>query len=193
MKDEFANRLDADHVIQQLPPVGGPEHAARNLIEAVEAWTPSDKGGLVMLGPTGSGKTTAACHLVRTLLGRYEWATSTAFMIASDLADSEELVEKAKRVRMLIIDDLGKEHDRKKRIFRVLDHRHTRYPTVITCGIKPSDLDQHYDGATIRRMFEFRGQKVARVSSFAQTVEKTEPLPVGHTRNPVSFHESAER
>lgn len=161
----FAGRKDAAHVLAQLPPVAGPERAHQRFVDAVERWHPKN-GGLALLGPTGSGKTTAAVYLVHRFLAAFEVGTSTMFVIASDLADSPELVERAKMVRLLVLDDLGKEKDPHSRIFRVLDHRHTRLPTVVTMGIDPEDLDNHYDGATIRRIFEFRGQKIQRVSTF---------------------------
>lgn len=173
----FADRDDAAHVLAQLPPVGGPEKADVRFAHAVERWSPRrGAGGLVLLGPTGTGKTTAAVHLVRLFLARFEVGTSTLFALASDLAESRELAERAKLVRLLVLDDLGKEKDPSNRIFQVLDHRHTRNPTVITTGIKPEDLDAHYDGATIRRMFEFRGHEVARVSAFRSTQQSPRPV-----------------
>lgn len=193
MTEPFANRTDADHVIAQLPPVGGPENADQRFVRACDGWGPKDaqgraQGGLVMLGPTGSGKTTAAVHLVRCFLARYEVATSTMFTLASDLADGGDAeLDRAKRVRLLVIDDLGKEHDPRNRIFRVLDHRHTRLPTIITSGIRPEDLDERFGGATVRRMFEFRGRPVARVSLFQRP---TKPKKVN---NPVHFQEATER
>ena len=169
----FASRTDAEHVFAQLPPVGGPEKSAPAFIRAVTSWTPrSATGGLVLLGPTGTGKTTAAVHLVKLALARWEIATSTLFALASDLAEDRDLAERAKRVRFLVLDDLGKEKDQFNRIFQVLDHRHTRNPTFITCGINPGDLTSHYDGAMLRRVFEFRGAKVQSVSTF-----KTQSLP----------------
>ncbi|HSC89387.1 MAG TPA: ATP-binding protein, partial [Polyangiaceae bacterium] len=91
------------------------------------------------------------------------------FCLASDLAADRDgiLTDRAKRVALLVLDDLGKEEDPKRRIFAVLDHRHTRRPTVITSGLKLDDLDRHYsDGAMSRRIVEFRGQMVSFVSAF---------------------------
>ena len=167
----YADRTDASHVLSQLPPLGGPECADSRLIEAVEAWQPRDDqgpcGGLVLLGPTGVGKTTAAVHLVRRCLARYEAATSTMFALAADLADGTDVdIERAKRVRLLVLDDLGREYDPRNRLFRVLDHRCSYRPTVITSGVRPEELDERFGGAMVRRMFDFRGRKVARVSVF---------------------------
>lgn len=192
----FANRDDADHVLAQLPPLGGPENADPRLVAGVEAWEPKDaatgllSGGMVLLGPTGSGKSTAAVHLVRRWLARYEVATSTFFTLASDLADGDDgALDRAKRVRLLVIDDLGKEIDPKNRIFRVLDHRHTRAPTIITTGIRPEGLDERFGGATVRRMFEFQGRRVASVNLF----KVDRPRIVANAPNSTPFSERGER
>jgi DNA replication protein DnaC len=87
-------------------------------------------------------------------------------MLASDLAENDLLLETAKRVKLLVLDDIGKEHDPKSRIFRALDYRHTRVPTVITTGLNQDDLVNHYDSATLRRMAEFRGKQIPRISVF---------------------------
>lgn len=168
----FADRTDAHHVLAQLPPVGGPERSHPLFVRAVENWRPRAKdrtelGGLILVGPTGTGKTTALVHLAHLLLAKDEAATSMLFVIASDLVEDQALVERAKRVKYLLLDDTGKESDPKNRLFSVLDHRHTRSPTFVSTGLSLSDLEQHYDGATVRRLFEFRGNKVQVFSSFA--------------------------
>lgn len=164
----FSNRQDADHVLRTLPQLGGPESADPRFIAAVEAWDPdAGQGGLVFMGPTGCGKTTAAVYLVRRHLALRENATSTAFMIARDLANDPELQERARRVRLLVLDDLGKEHDPRNVIFGVLDYRHTRFPTVVTTGLRADDLDRNQDGALTRRIAEFQGKRVQMVSVFA--------------------------
>lgn len=166
----FAGRTDAHHVLSQLPELpelGGPEHSDARFIRAVEAWSPSG-GGLVLLGPTGCGKTTAAVHLVRRLLATREDATSTAFVLARDLVSDPALVDRARRVRYLVLDDLGREHDPRGVLFGVLDHRHTRYPTIVTSGIRAEDLQDYYKGAFVRRLAEYRGRPVRMVSIFAE-------------------------
>lgn len=168
---KYSNRTDAHHVLAQLPPVAGPEKAHPLFVKAVEAWRPRNRdgdelGGLALLGPTGTGKTTALVHLAHRLLARDLAATSMLFVIASELVDDPALVAAAKRVRYLLLDDVGKEHDPRSRLFAVLDHRHTRLPTFTSSGLSLADLESHYDGATARRLFEFRGAKVHAISAF---------------------------
>jgi DNA replication protein DnaC len=170
----FANRLDADHVTRPLPDLGGPDKALPVFIEAVEFWAP-DKGGLILSGPTGSGKTTAVLHLIRRHLATREDATSTAFMLAADLVDDPSLIDKAKRVRLLVLDDVGKEHDPKNVLFRVLDYRFTRVPTIVTTGLSVDDLNRSYDGAFVRRLGEFKGSKSRIVTTFPPA--KVRPRP----------------
>jgi len=120
------------------------------------------------MGPTGCGKTTAAVHLVRRLLATREDATSTAVLLARDIVADAQLAERARRVRFLVVDDIGKEYDPKNVLFSVLDYRHTRLPTIVTSGLKAEDLQSHFTGAFVRRMGEFRGARVRVVSLFKQ-------------------------
>lgn len=186
-RSQFAGRTDAGHVLSQLPDLGGPDKARPEFMAAVDAWTPA-QGGLVLCGPTGSGKSTAARLLVLRLLDEREDATSTMWVLARDLATSPELAERARRVRLLVLDDLGQEsdhectckrcNDAKAALFAVLDHRHTRFPTIVTTGIRKEELGPHpdergvmmlqgrYSGALARRLGEFRGRAVQVVDVF---------------------------
>lgn len=179
----FASRSDGHHVLAQLPPVGGPEKAHPLFVSGVEGWRPRrdgvDNGGIVLLGPTGTGKTTALVHLARFLLAKLEVATSSMFVLASELAENRDQAERAKNVRFLFLDDVGKERDPHNRLFQVLDYRHTRYPTFISTGLNFADLDSHYDGATVRRIFEFRGARVKHVSTFVATAKILKVRPPG--------------
>lgn len=171
IEGKFKDRQDHHHALAQLPPVGGPELASPAFLRAAGKWRPGG-GGIVFMGPTGAGKTTAMVYLARVLLARLENATSMVFAIASDLAEDRELAERAKRVKYLFLDDVGRESDPKNRIFQVLDHRHTRAPTFISTGLKPVDIDQHYDGATVRRIFEFQGKRVTVSSAFSSVLPR---------------------
>jgi hypothetical protein len=90
-----------------------PEHCDRAAIERVQKWTASDRKGLVLLGPSGIGKTLSLWAKARDLersgvkpvfLSAVEFARKLA-VAARDLDKADWLM----RAPVLIIDDLGKE------------------------------------------------------------------------------------
>ena len=90
-----------------------PEQCDRTAIERVQKWTASERKGLVLLGPSGIGKTLSLWAKARDLeragmtpvfLSAVEFARKLA-VAARDLDKAEWLM----RAPILIIDDLGKE------------------------------------------------------------------------------------
>lgn len=123
----------------------------------------------MLMGPTGVGKSTAALHaLLRTVAAR-PWGHAARWMLAADMCEDEGLVARAKAAPLLVLDDVGKDIASGKlesRLFRVLDYRYLRYPTIITTGLTRLALKESFNGATLRRMTEFRGLKLKPISVF---------------------------
>lgn len=164
------------HVLSQLPErllEGGEVHSAR-ILAAVDGWR-WGHGSLVLLGPTGIGKTTAAVALVSRLVSeasalpsghrRARAAHSVLFTSAQRLANARResglgigrpsLVERACRVRLLVIDDLGAEPPGDVEIGAILDERYgSQRPVVVTAGLTKGDLATRYSAAFLRRVRE---------------------------------------
>lgn len=125
-----------------------PEHCDRKAIDRVQAWTASDTRGLVLLGPSGAGKTLSLWAKARELersgvkpvfLSAVEFARKLA-VAARDLDKAEWLM----KARVLIVDDLGKEKLSAAvapLIWEVLDARNNhRLPTLISTRFRGNDF-----------------------------------------------------
>lgn len=141
------------------------------ILRAVTGWRWGD-GNLVLLGATGSGKTSGAAHLVRRLCfeaaarGGDEFERAQLIRWQSCRALSEvaretrlgtgipEDVLRCQNARLLVLNDLG-QHDDTVTLERILDERYERgWPTVTTTGLAPTQLDSVFGDALARRIFE---------------------------------------
>lgn len=165
-------------VLEQLP--AGMHRATRKelegriearLLRAVLGWH-WGAGNLVLMGATGSGKTSAAAHLVRRLCfegaveGRkpFELATMIRWQSCRDLSEvgretrlgtgTPEEIRRCQYARLLVLNDLGTNDDRTT-LERVLDARYERgWPTITTTGLGVEQLQQLFGDALSRRIFE---------------------------------------
>jgi hypothetical protein len=138
------------------------------LRSAIARWQPP--ANLLLLGPTGTGKTTAAAHLILTMLGRWLDADCTGELVDVHWIQSTRL-ERARREHglgqgeslplvtardcgLLVIDDLGQEPSRGETcIWDVIDRRYSDcLPTIITSGLTRGDLASRYGAAFVRRL-----------------------------------------
>lgn len=138
---------------------------ARQLRQVAETWQPAD-GGLLVLGPTGSGKTATVLRALRRLVGaaatwhdpvlRARWTSASSIALArrhAGLGAGEAAeIRGAVEAPMLVIDELGPEpldpalHD-------VLDARYTlQRVTLATSGMSLAELRDRYGAARIRRI-----------------------------------------
>jgi hypothetical protein len=147
-----------------------------DFLRAVSGWT-WGCGNLLLLGPTGSGRSTACAWLFRRLLAAgvseggeaWERARFMAWFHAGDLDDArrEHALGKgeapelgqAGRARLLVLDDAGWDRD-PLACSSVLKERYERgLPTIITSGKTEQELVAHYGAAVVRRMTETGGNR----------------------------------
>lgn len=131
-------------------PVGAHQRAARpEFVRAVDTWQPGQP--LVLLGPTGSGKTAAAAQLVARLCrdakGRggdaLVLARSTLWVRADELTaaggaerdtSATKLLLRAQQCRLLVLDDLATSS---KTLLRILQFRYdAKRASVVTSGVR---------------------------------------------------------
>lgn len=154
--------------------VGWRSKCNKKLIATVRTWHP-DNGGLLLLGPTGCGKTSALVARLHELHDdaradaekrgrdarrpvRFAWCTESDLVAARRghrLGDGEApLVRRAMEAPVLIVDEVGPVRDVNV-LFEVLDRRYARgLVTVATSGKTPAQLVASHGDACLRRMVE---------------------------------------
>ncbi len=150
-------------------------------IAAVRRWEPLGNAGLVVCGPTGSGKSSSIVARVRnklaelaTTLGRggdlprlpsVRWTTEEALMRSAYRWDNDDeavaWTRAQARPRVFIIDEVGfaggdrAPTGRTPALMAVVNARYDAgAATTITTGLKPEDLVARYGAAVWRRLVE---------------------------------------
>jgi DNA replication protein DnaC len=123
--------------------------------------------GLYFWGPLGSGKTHAATvvvnelidrHLVETLFLNFPEAVARFRQAIGDPdnSDADTLLERMKRVELLVLDDLGIEKPSAwvtDLLYGVVDERwRERRPMLVTSVLSPAGLALHYSPQIASRM-----------------------------------------
>ena len=149
-------------------------------LRAAQGWR-WGSGNLVLMGATGTGKTSAAAHLVRRLCHEAAVHGGAAYELAeiirwqscralSGLANetkrgtgTPEAVTRCQYARLLVLNDLGA-GDERETLERILDERYERgWPTITTTGLGRVQLEQAFGDALSRRIFECKGNPGAFV------------------------------
>lgn len=150
-----------------------------DLARAVRAW--DGRRSLLLLGPSGEGKSTAAAWALRALVARgveaggepWRRARGVCWAAAADLARARAehrlgagdapLVGRASAASVLLIDDLGQEGD-PGAIRDVLAARYDAgLVTMVTSNLRQAALDEHLGAAALRKLMEARGARAVVV------------------------------
>lgn len=180
--DDIGERRRAlQPVVEALPPNGRRPRAElvakmpEKLLAALDGWG-WESGNLLILGPSGAGKTTGAAYLVRRLCARASTLGGSEFGKAQlirwqscrDLSQlvrehplgqgMPDAVQRCQNARLLILDDVGAADD-KGALERILNTRYERsWPTVTTSGLSSRELVTTFGEALVRRMLQRGGQ-----------------------------------
>lgn len=141
------------------------------VIAAMGRWTRA-KGNLVVVGPTGCGKTSAAVARIRAILSRalqgadrasFEFAAGIRFTTASEIAIARKRwplgdgeapeVEDAITATLLVLDELGYESQGDTAVPEIIDARYRKGKlTIATSGQTRDGLVARYGDATVRKL-----------------------------------------
>lgn len=108
-------------------------------------------GGLYMTGPKGTGKTTAACRILKAYVRKHQnggWVSARFLSVPDWLASmrgvwgdrEEEAFQSASRCKLLVLDDIGKGKPTEwamERLFRLVDDRYN--------GVRATIFTSQYD------------------------------------------------
>jgi DNA replication protein DnaC len=143
----------------KLPDAVSQERFA-HVYQTAKAFADNPRGWLVLLGPSGAGKTHLACAIANH---RLKLGEPVFYIAAADLLDHlrasfgptsdityDELFEQVKSVPLLVLDDLTLGSTgawAKEKLEQLLHHRfNTRLPTVITTDIPVEKMDERLRG-----------------------------------------------
>lgn len=145
--------------------------AARAAIILASGGTVEGKKGLLLAGPTGTGKTTLAYLIFRERTKQGEacvWTNYTTLIKRVQATyrdgyegpDGDEIIEMAGKSPFLVIDDLGTQSlakqastDRIEIVYRLIDARYVaRRPTVITTNLSIEQLYSQFDDRVASRV-----------------------------------------
>lgn len=117
------------------------------LFDEVDAWLRGELPWLVMLGPSGVGKSCAGGYALHRQVragkrARWQKASTLVREIGSAFdSDAAQRLEMVKHVECLVLDDLGAEHRNEftaSLLFEVLQHRHEEsLRTIVTTNLNP--------------------------------------------------------
>ena len=164
----------------------GPLKIDAAAVDQARAYATAPDGWLVLLGPTGSGKTHLAAAIAN---GRIAAGEPVFFVTAADLLDHlrstyapdsdlayDEMFEQVRAVPLLVLDDLGDESATpwaKEKLAQLLGHRYNeRLPTVITTPGPVSKLDERIAG----RLDDSAVSRVVRLGGRAASGDPVEVL-----------------
>lgn len=148
LEEEWSQMWDS------LEAAGGHVAHLEETVEICRQYAAAPAGWLVLVGPTGTGKTHLAAAIVHARLEALEPATIISFPrllsflkrgFNNDARDFDERFDKVLQYPLLCLDDIGAENETgwaAEKLFEIVDYRHNAdLPTVVTTNVPLSLLD----------------------------------------------------
>lgn len=115
----------------------------------IDAFTEETDRGLLLTGPYGCGKTTAACAILARVAKAWPVVFATMPEVVEQAATFErDALSRYRNTRLLCLDDLGKERPTEfamEQVYSVIDFRWREgKPTIITTNYTQDELFTHF-------------------------------------------------
>lgn len=116
---------------------------------------------LVLAGPPGGGKTHALCCILAEATSytrRFHYMGNVAGIILDGGSERRSLIAELQQVPLLILDDLGVEHDKRGGMIEAALDRifwgreANELPTAITCNLTPTAMHERYSPRVMDRL-----------------------------------------
>lgn len=158
----------------------GAEAACQAAKSFVVNWPPAQGVGMILSGPTGSGKTHLAAAIANELTERehtviFQSVPELLLRIRSTFnrgaeTTEEQLVNELLRCHLLVLDDLGSEKATEwteATLFELIDQRYRlERPVVVTTNLSPAALGKAIGTRTMDRLVEMCDIHTIQASSY---------------------------
>jgi DNA replication protein DnaC len=127
----------------------------------VNGYLAGQRKSLVILGPTGTGKTYLAAAIARKLLVQHTvpvtYVTVADFLEAMRPGSAEPDMALFSLIPVLILDDLGAEKMTDwgaEQLYKLAHHRsHNGMPVIVTSNLPGAAIKANYEDRTVQRLF----------------------------------------
>jgi len=140
-------------------------HYKRIFLDKDKEGTRVDKSNILMIGPTGSGKTYLACSIANALIEQYQITVKIRnfSQIMNEMQkcgfdfDKNAYIESLVNTSVLILDDLGIERDTsyaKEQVYNIVNSRYLRRkPTIFTTNLSYDTIQNCIESVEYQRIY----------------------------------------
>lgn len=165
-------RRYADCTLENFIPVKGAEKALNTCTEYVKDFSKDSGEGLIMAGPSGSGKSHLAVAIVKAIAetGKSAIFQSVPELLAklrltydknNDGETEDEILEQLTKCDLLVLDDIGAEKQSawtEERLYLLIDRRYRdKRATIVTTNLNYNEIEKLLGTRAMDRLLETCG------------------------------------
>ena len=174
-------RRYASCTLENFMPVKGTEQALKTCNEYVEDFSKDSGDGLIMAGPSGTGKSHLAVAIVKAIAatGKLAIFQSVPELLAklrltydknNDGETEDEILEQLTKCDLLVLDDIGAEKQSawtEERLYLLIDRRYRdKRATIVTTNLNYNEIEKLLGTRAMDRLLETCGIVKLTASSY---------------------------